>query len=99
MIDFSFIRNRLPENTFVKFRRKHMKGFLHMLHPNLDLDEETITCMMSNAVEHPISDAYYDDKIEEYYTTSGVSLHHILIATQTCCVVIFCPISDYCPRV
>ena len=28
MIDFSFIRNRLPENTPVKFRRKHMKGFL-----------------------------------------------------------------------
>ena len=58
-----------------------------MLHPNLDLDEETITCMMSNAVDHPISDAYYDDKIEEYYTISGVSLHHILIATQTCCVI------------
>ena len=87
MIDFSFIRNRLPENTPVKFRRKHMKGFLHILHPNLDLDEETLTCMMSNAVEHPISDAYYDDKIEEYYTISGVSLHHILIATQTCCAV------------
>ena len=87
MIDFSFIRNRLPENTPVKFRRKHMKGFLHMLHPNFDLDEETLTCMSSNAVEHPISDAYYDDKIEEYYAISGVSLHHILIATQTCCVV------------
>ena len=57
MIDFSFIRNRLPENTPVKFRRKHMKGFLHMLHPNFDLDEETLTCMSSNAVEHPISDA------------------------------------------
>ena len=77
MIDFSFIRNRFPENTPVKFRRKHMKGFLHMLHPNLDLDEETISCMMSNAVKHPISDAYYDDKIEEYYAISGVSLHHI----------------------
>ena len=87
MIDFSFIRNRLPKNTPVKFRRKHMKGFLHMLHPNLDLDEETLTCMTSNAVDHPISNAYYDDKIEEYYAISGVALHHILIATQSSCVV------------
>ena len=60
---------------------------VHMLHPNLDLDEETLTCMTSNAVNHPISNAYYDDKIEEYYAISGVALHHILIATQSSCVV------------
>ena len=59
MIDFSFIRNRFPENTPVKFRRKHMKGFLHMLHPNLDLDEETISCMMSNAAIRDVFHGFF----------------------------------------
>ena len=37
MIDFSFIRNRLPENTPVKFRRKHMEGFCTCCIPTLIL--------------------------------------------------------------
>ena len=45
---------------------------VHMLHPNLDLDEEILNCMRSNVVENPISEAYYDDKIEEYYTRTRI---------------------------
>ena len=85
IVDFTFIRNRMPENTPVRFRRTHTKGFLNMLHPNLDIDDDMVTRMTSSSSQHPIDDAYYYDKIEEYFVTSGVSLHHILIATQSNC--------------
>ena len=87
IVDFTFIRNRMPENTPVKFRCTHTKGFLHLLHPNLDIDDETLTVMTASSSQHPIDDAYYHDKIEEYFVISGVSLHHILVATQTKCAV------------
>ena len=87
IVDFTFIRNRMPENTPVNFRCSHTKGFLHLLHPNLDIDDETLTVMTASSSQHPIDDAYYYDKIEEYFVISGVSLHHILVATQTKCAV------------
>ena len=43
IVDFTFIRNRMPENTPVNFRCSHTKGFLHLLHPNLDIDDDGIT--------------------------------------------------------
>ena len=85
--DFTFIRNRIPENTPAKFRHVHTKGFLQMLHPKLDFKEDTLTCMRANSSDLPINHAYYKEKVEEYYIISGVSLHHILIATQTKCVI------------
>ena len=87
MLDYTFIRNCMPENTPTNFRRTHTKGFLHMLHSELDLDEDTLTRMRTNSPQFPINVAYYEEKIEEYYVKCGVSLHHILIATQTNCVV------------
>ena len=85
IVDLTFIRNRMPENTPVKFRCTHTKGFLHLLHPNLDIDDDMVTRMTSSSSQQPIDDAYYHDKIEEYFVISGVSLHHILIATKFLC--------------
>ena len=87
MMDYTFIRNRIPENTPVNFRHVHTKGFLHMLHPKFDFNEDTLTCMRTNSPDLPINHAYYKEKVEEYYIMSGVSSHHILIATQTNCVI------------
>ena len=87
MMDYTFIRNRIPENTPVNFRRVHTKGFLHMLHPKVDFNDDTLTCMRTNSPDLAINHAYYKEKVEEYYIMSGVSLHQILIATQTNCVI------------
>ena len=79
IVDFTFIRNRMPENTPVKFRCTHTKGFLHLLHPNLDIDDETLTAMTASSSQHSIDDAHYHDKIEEYFVISGVSLGRPLL--------------------
>ena len=56
IVDFTFIRNCMPENTPVRFLRTHTKGFLHMLHPNLDIDDDMVTRMTSSSSQHPIDD-------------------------------------------
>ena len=85
MMDYTFVQNRIPENTPVNFRHVHTKGFLNMLHPKFDFNEDTLTCMRTNSPDLPINHAYYKEKVEEYYIMSGVSSHHILVATQTLC--------------
>ena len=87
MMDYTFVRNRMPKITPAGFRRKHTKGFLEMLHPNATLDDDTLRSMETSSSDVVILSAYYDEKVELYYAKSGVSLHHLLIATQTHCVV------------
>ena len=58
-----------------------------MLHPKVDFNDDTLTCMRTNSPDLAINHAYYKEKVEDYYVMPGVSLHHILIATQTKCVI------------
>ena len=87
MMDYTFVRNRMPKITPAGFRRKHTKGFLEMLHPNATLDDDTLRSMETRSSDVVILSAYYDEKVALYYAKSGVSLHHLLIATQSHCVV------------
>ena len=65
MMDYTFIRNRIPENTPAKFRHVHTKGFLQMLHPKVDFKEDTLTCMRKNSPDLPINHAYYKEKVQD----------------------------------
>ena len=86
MLDYTFIRNCIPELTPAKFRRKHTKDFLHMLHPELVLSDDDVDCMHRSSGVVFIEKASYKTRLDQYYAESGVSLHHVLIATQDICV-------------
>lgn len=86
MLDYTFIRNRMPENTPSRFRSKHTKGFLQFLHSNVLIDDEAIQGMECRSSDVVIMSSFYNEKIDRYYALSGVSLHHLLIATQQICV-------------
>ena len=87
MLDFNFIRNRLPENTPSRFRTKHTMAFLRLLHPKLVIDDIILSSMDLSSSQVTINDSYYDDKIDHYYNVSGVSLHHLLIPPNHSCAV------------
>ena len=61
-----------------------------LLHPRVDFNDfndDTLTCMRTNSPDLAINHAYYKENVEEYYIKSGGLLHHILIATETNCVI------------
>ena len=74
-------------NDGTNFRRTHTKGFLDMMHPKFNFSEDTLTRMRTNSPETPIHHSRYEEKLKEYHLISGASLHHILIPTQTNCVI------------
>ena len=86
MIDHTFIRNCMPETTPKQFRKKHTKAFLEQLHPNVCFDDETFAWLECTSSNVEIPQVCYKQSLDLYYANSGVSLHHILIATQTVCV-------------
>ena len=87
MLDFTFIRNHLPDNTPVIFRIKHTKGFLQLFHPTALLSNDVLLCMEMTTSKTPIWSTQYAEKLELYYKASGVALHHLLIPSQETCAV------------
>ena len=86
MLDYTFIRNHLPTNTPLSFRRKHTLGFLQLEHSTLSCDIGDLKVMDVKTSDVQISIEYYLKKLDSYCGQSGVALRHILIANQTVCM-------------
>ena len=74
MLDYIFIRNHLPHDTPGKFRRKHMRGFLELLHPHLTPAEEDLESWGTIFPSVVLNNSYYKEKLSQYYKISGVAL-------------------------
>ena len=99
MIDYTLISNHIPLDTPKAFRNKHLLGFLQFLHPTMTLDHELLESMQKNSVESDIASGSFKQKLERYYSVSGVPLHHILIGSQKTCVVCGARAMPYASRV